>query len=130
MPLYFDSSALVKLVVEEAESGALREWLADERPPAVSNDLATTEVLRAVGRVQAERTPEARRVLAQLTLAVVTPEICERAATLRPLQLRSLDAIHLATALELVDDLDGFVTYDEKLARAASEYGIPTLAPR
>lgn len=54
----------------------------------------------------------------------------ERAALVAPPELRSLDAIHLATALDLADDLDGFVSYDERLARAADDYGIPTLAPR
>lgn len=121
---------MVKLLVEEAESGALREWLADEHWPGVSSDLTTTELLRAVRRFEAESMPEARRVLAQLTLVEITPEICERAAMLHPLHLRSLDAIHLATALDLGDEVDGLVTYDERLARAASEYGIPTLAPR
>lgn len=127
---YFDSSALVKLVTEEAESGSLRAWLAEEHRLGVSSNLTITEVLRAVRRVQAERTAEARRVVTQLTLVDVTPEICEWAAMLRPLRLRSLDAIHLATALDLAGDLEGLVTYDERLARAASEHGIPTLAPR
>lgn len=59
----------------------------------------------------------------------LTPSLLERAALLEPPELRSLDAIHLATALSLGDELDGLVTYDERLARAARERGIPTLAP-
>ena len=59
----------------------------------------------------------------------LTPSLLERAALLEPPELRSLDAIHLATALSLGDELDGLVTYDERLARAARESGVPTLAP-
>ncbi|WP_419553556.1 type II toxin-antitoxin system VapC family toxin [Candidatus Poriferisodalis sp.] len=129
MPHYFDSSALVKLVVVEAESDALRTWLADAHWPGVTSDITITEVLRAIRRVQIDRLVEARQVLAQVTFVAVTPEICERAAFLDPLLLRSADAIHLATALDLADDLDEFVTYDERLADAARAAGVATHSP-
>jgi predicted nucleic acid-binding protein len=71
----------------------------------------------------------ARAVLDALILLRLTSATFERAATLDPEQLRSLDALHLATALELGDELDGIVTYDGRLAAAACAYGIATIAP-
>ncbi|WP_423921691.1 type II toxin-antitoxin system VapC family toxin [Candidatus Poriferisodalis sp.] len=130
MAHYFDASALVKLIVVEPESAGLRKWLADAHRPAVSSDLTLTDVLRAVRRSAPERAGIARRVLEPVTFSAVTREICERAALLAPPPLRTLDAIHLATALELGDDLDGLVTYDDRLGSAARDAGISTVAPR
>lgn len=127
---YFDSSALVKLIVEEPESAALIAWLDAGLVDAVSSDLARTETIRAVRRYRPELATEARSLFTSVTCRRITPEIVERAALLDPPGLRSLDAIHLATALDLVGELDGLVTYDERQARAASECGIPTIAPR
>lgn len=127
---YFDSSALVKLIVEESESSALRSWIATDSVNAVSSDLVRTETVRAVRRSWPELVAEARSLFTKVACRSITLEIVERAALLDPAELRSLDAIHLATALDLAGDLDGLVTYDERLSRAANEYGIPTLAPR
>jgi len=125
---YLDTSALTKLVVAEAESDALRTWLAADRDP-VACDLARTELMRAVRRVAPDRLLQARAVLDSLTLTAVTPALCEQASRLDPPMLRSLDAIHLAAALDLGDDLDGMLTYDERLAEAAALNGIVTVAP-
>ncbi|WP_419945614.1 type II toxin-antitoxin system VapC family toxin [Candidatus Poriferisodalis sp.] len=127
---YLDSSALVKLIVEEPESSALDAWLKLEHVRAVSSDLARTETIRAVRRRRPALMVEARSRLSSVAWFRITKDIAERAALLDPPELRSLDAIHLATALDLAGDLDGLATYDERLASAASEYGIPTLAPR
>ena len=128
MAHYLDTSALTKLVVAEAESKALRAWFKTERDP-VACDLARTELLRAVRRSAPDRLLQARAVLDSLTLIEVTPSIFEQAGRLDPPILRSLDAIHLAAALDLGDDLDSVVTYDDRLAEAASLNGIPVTAP-
>jgi predicted nucleic acid-binding protein len=125
---YLDTSALTKLVVAEAESTALRAWLRTDREP-VSCDLARTELLRAVRRSAPDRLLQARAVLDSLTLIEVTTSIFEQASRLDPTALRSLDAIHLAAAFDLGDDLDSMVTYDDRLAEAANLNGIPVTAP-
>jgi predicted nucleic acid-binding protein len=129
MAHYFDTSALTKLVVAEAESLALRQWLtATERTP-VSCDLARTELLRAVRRVASDRMVQAREVLDSLVLLQVTTDTFEAAAHLDPTVLRTLDAIHLAAALTLGDELEGIVVYDERLAHAATLLGIRVISP-
>ncbi len=130
MAHYLDTSALVKLVVAEQETAALRAWLfeADRRP--VSCDLARTELMRAVRRVAPDRVVQARAVLDSITLVDVAAQTFEQAGRLQPALLRTLDAVHLAAALELGDDLEGIVTYDDRLAEAARSNGVPTSAPR
>ena len=124
-----DTSALVKLVVREPETDALRGWLADSSRDPVACDLARTELMRAVRRAAPDLAPDARRVLGAVTLTQVTTAIFEQAAQLEPAALRSLDAIRLAAALDLGDDLDGLVTYDGRMAEAAGSAGIQVIAP-
>jgi predicted nucleic acid-binding protein len=126
---YLDTSALVKLVVGEAETGALRQWLAEAERDPVSSDLARTELLRAVRRAAPDRLVAARAVLDGVTLLELTTAIFEAAGRLDPAVLRSLDALHVAAAVELGDELDGVVTYDERLAAAAAANGIPVVSP-
>lgn len=129
MAHYFDTSALVKLVVSEAESPSLRAWLAaDDRRPT-SCDLARAELVRAVRRVAPEHVLRAREVLDALTLVEVPTSTFEAAGRLDPAILRTLDAVHLAAALSLGDDLDGLVTYDDRQATAALAHGIPVVHP-
>lgn len=129
MAHYLDTSALVKLVVAEPESAALRDWLdvADRRP--VSSDLARTELTRAVRRAAPDRLVRARAVLDAVTLVQVTSSVFEAAGRLDPPTLRSLDALHVAAALDLGDDLEGMVAYDERLAGAATANGILVVSP-
>lgn len=129
MAHYLDTSALAKLVVAEPETTALGEWLAsaDRRP--VASSLARTELLRAVRRVAPDRMVRARAVLDSVTLLRVTTAVFDQAGRLDPAALRSLDALHLAVALDLGDDLEGLVTYDGRLADAARGNGIPVTAP-
>lgn len=129
MAFYLDTSALVKLVVAEAETGALRSWLAGADRDLVACDLARTELMRAVRRVVPDRVLLARQVLDSVTLVEVTAAVFEEAGRLDPSTLRSLDAIHLAAALDLGDDLDGLVTYDDRLADAAMANGVAVVAP-
>lgn len=129
MAFYVDTSALVKLVVAEQETAALQRWLgASDRVP-VSCDLARTELLRAVRRAAPDRVLRARMVLDAVTILEVTTAIFEDAGRLDPTLLRSLDAVHLAAALALGDDLDGVVTYDVHLAAAAELNGLTVVAP-
>jgi uncharacterized protein len=126
---YLDTSALVKLVVAEPETAALRAWLraADRQP--VASDLARTELLRTVRRAAPKRLLQARAVLDSITLTEITASLFEEAGRLEPTTLRTLDAIHLVAALDLGDDLDSLVTYDERLAEAAALNGVPVTAP-
>lgn len=130
MAYYIDTSALVKLVAAEAETDALRSWIATADSGLVSSDLARTELLRAVRRGASDRVVQARSVLDSLILIAVTTAIFETAGRLDPAALRSLDAIHIASALELGDDLAGIVTYDDRMADAARLHGVAVVSPR
>lgn len=128
--VYLDSSALLKLVFEEPESEALTEFLG-AWPVRVASTLARIEVSRIVSRVQdpeAER--EARRLLRGVHLIRMDDDIVARAATLSPPAIRSLDAIHLATALVFGPELAGLIAYDRRLLMAAEEHGLTVWSPR
>jgi uncharacterized protein len=128
--VYLDSSAIVKLVVREPESGALFEWL-DARPDRISSAIARVEVLRALRRSGVAEGVRRRAldVLARLALMPIDRTILDAASELGPSDLRSLDAIHLATALSVGADLGGLVTYDERLAAAAVRSRLEVWAP-
>jgi uncharacterized protein len=128
--LYLDSSALVKLVLPEAETPALLASLVDW-PNRVSSEIALVEVRRAARRASAAEAVRRRaeEVLAGLHLLRLDLAILDQAARLEPESLRSLDAIHLASALALGADLGGFVAYDRPLAAAAKGAGLTVLAP-
>jgi predicted nucleic acid-binding protein len=125
---YLDSSALVKLAFEEPESAALLRYLRRRRP-LVSSALARTEVLRALLLEGDEGLARGRSVLDRVDLIRVNDRILNAAATLLPVEVRSLDAIHLATARELAADLGRLVSYDERMLNAASQLGVRTAAP-
>lgn len=129
MATYLDSSAIVKLAILEPESMALRRYLR-RRQPLLSSALARTEVQRALLPAGAEAVARGRGVLQRLDLVRINDRILNAAGVLRPPELRSLDAIHLATAVELDEDLRAFVTYDERLATAAARLGLQVLQPR
>ena len=126
--IYVDSSALVKLVVEEAESESLRDLLATDADQLASA-IIEVEVVRAMRRVAPELTEKADEVVAQITVIEVSDTIRARAALLEPATLRSLDALHLATAVEIGDALDAVVTYDARMAAASASLGMVVLAP-
>lgn len=129
MAHYLDTSALVKLVVAETETAALRAWLQEADRTPVSCDLARTELMRAIRRAAPDRVIQARAVLDSITLVQLATSTFEEAGRLDPALLRTLDAVHLAAALELGDDLETIVTYDERLAEAAHNNGVPVTAP-
>lgn len=124
---YADSSALVKLVVAEPESAAAHRWFVEADEVACSR-VALVEVARAAGR-GAHDAAHLDWVLAQPVVVELDPQIASLAASLAPPSLRTLDAIHLATALVLRPDLDAFVTYDDRLADAARGLGLPVVCP-
>ena len=124
---YLDSSAFVKLVVQESESPALRRWLRDW-PTRASSTLLRVEAVRAVLPSGAMAVRTARWQMARLHLIEVTRTLLDVAATLPP-PLRSLDAIHLAAARSLGGDLGTVVTYDQRLAQAAAGLGMVVESP-
>ena len=130
MAHYVDTSALVKLVVNEPESAALQTWLATQDHPNVTSDLGRTELMRAVRRVAPDLAVRAREVLDTVILTKVTTAIFEAAGRADPPTMRSLDALHLSAALDLGDDLQGVVTYDERLSTAAQLSGVTVISPR
>ena len=127
---YIDTSALVKLVVAESETTALRSWLQDADRDLVACDLVRTELMRAVRRAVPDRALRARAVLNSVTLVEVRTGVFEEAGRLDPSAMRSLDAVHLAAALDLGDDLEGLVTYDDRLAEAAEANGVAVVTPQ
>ena len=131
MRLYLDSSALVKLVQRETESNALRRFLRRHRADQfVTSALARVEVVRAVLMGGPRALAQARRQLSRLDQILLSPEVLDRAATLAPqIQLRSLDAIHLAAAQVVGADLRAVVTYDRRMADAAHDLGLTVEAP-
>ena len=129
MTYYLDTSAFLKLVVAEPETRALLAWAKGSDADFFASDLLRTEALRAGRRHSPRALLEVRARLDAVTLLAVTTDICERAAELDPGILRTLDALHLATALALADDLEGIVTYDGRLADAAALHGVPVVAP-
>ncbi len=129
MAHYLATGALVKLVVAQPETAALRAWLAEQPEPHVSCNLARTELLRIMRDVAPDRVVMARLVLDSLVLTEVTADIFEAAGRLDTGVMNCRDAVHLAAALDLGDDLDSLVTYNEHLASGARSYGVPVTAP-
>jgi predicted nucleic acid-binding protein len=131
MRLYLDSSALVKLVQRETESNALRRFLRRHRTDQfVTSALARVEVMRAVLVGGPGALAQAHRQLSRLDQVLLGPELLDRAGTLAPhIQLRSLDAIHLAAAQVVGADLRAVVTYDHAMADAARGLGLSAEAP-
>jgi predicted nucleic acid-binding protein len=128
--IYFDSSALVKLVKAEPESRALAVWI-DERAAerSVSSTLAKVEVLLAVRRGGDRFVERARSMIDELDLLAISDEVIDSAAVVDSPGLRSLDAIHLATALSIRDALTGMVVYDRRLFDAAARVGLDPIRP-
>jgi uncharacterized protein len=128
--IYFDTSALVKLVAHEAETAALQQWMSARASETFfSSQLARIELVRAVLRVAPDRIDRAREVLRGLALVKIDDEIVETAERLPPAVLRSLDAVHLATAYSLRAHVKAFVTYDVRLTEAAKVLEMNVASP-
>ncbi len=128
MAHYVDTSAVVKLIRSEAETTALHEWVADEHPVLISSDLMYTELVRSARRVGVNPL-DLGEALEAIDFVPVSTDIFIAAGDLRPATLRSLDALHLATALHVRDSLEAIVTYDHRLAEAAAAAGLEVFAP-
>ena len=126
----FDTSALVKLVLAEPESDALEDWLI-ARPgrPWMASDLCRVEFVRAVARATPNAVGAAHELLASLDLVPLGQTLLGKAAVLPPPSLRSLDAIHLASAAAVGPALEAFVVYDQRLVQAAVGAGLPVASP-
>jgi predicted nucleic acid-binding protein len=128
--IYLDSSALLKLVRAERHTAELTAWLADQPDaPVVSSALAQVEVLRSCRRIDERLMEQGRTVLAVVNFVPIDDGILGVAADMPDPGLRSLDAIHLASALSLDPDLDTFVAYDQRLLTAAGAAGLAVAQP-
>jgi len=126
---YVDSSAIVKLVVAEPESAALRRYLS-RRQPLVSSATARTEVARALLPSGSAAVSRGHQVLRGIQLLRLNDRVLSDAGRMEPADLRSLDAIHLASAGRLGSSVKQIVTYDERMADAAKAAGWTVAAPR
>ncbi len=125
---YLDASALVKLVLVEAESAVLDKHLGP-RLNSISCALVQVEVVRAVRRQSSSAIARAGRLLAPIEMIDVDEPLLRAAAAIEEPSLRSLDAIHVAAALSLGTDLAELITYDQRMAEAASSLGLTVTAP-
>jgi predicted nucleic acid-binding protein len=124
---YLDTSAFLKLIVDEVSSSAMRDWYSKTNNQVWSSQLLSTEALRAAQRLQIDL-----RLVEQAldTVTLVSPGVATYASAgrMEPHGLRSLDALHLAAALEIGSDLHGMVVYDQRLADAARDTSIEVVA--
>lgn len=126
--LYADTSALAKLVLDEPESPALRLYFAGAGP-VLTSAITATELVRAACRVHPDLEAAASAVVGALTLVDLDIGILAAAGRLAPPAIRTLDAIHLATALAMGAELDVVLTYDARMAEAARATGLRVEAP-
>ena len=127
MVIYLDTSAFVKTVWNEAESAALAAKIGDAE--TVSSALLSVEARRSTLRVGAQFLPRTDLLLDEMTLVELTPSLLESAGRLPDPMLRSLDAVHVATALLLRDELDVVISYDKRMLAAAVAHGLPIAVP-
>lgn len=131
MSLYYsDTSAVIKLLVEETHSKALAafyDYHAEDE--WVSSALLRIEVTRAVLRAKPALLPEARDLLTAFSFVSIDDDIVESAMNEPDRSMRSLDAIHLATARIFAEELDGLICYDERLIKAAADAGLHVISP-
>ncbi len=124
---YVDASALVKLVLAETESLEMSRWYV-ESERVLTSRIGVIETRRASAR-RVHDPVHLERVLSGIEVINLTPRLADRAAMIGPASLRTLDAIHLATALAIGANLTSFVTYDDRLAEAARALGLPVVSP-
>jgi predicted nucleic acid-binding protein len=127
--VYLDSSAFIKLIIAESHSNALRAYLRRTNGRRASSALLRTEATRALRQSGPDALTLARQTLRAMDLIAVADSVLDAAGMLEPRVLRTLDAIHLATALTLGDELDAVVTYDIRMADGARLLGLPVANP-
>jgi len=126
---YLDASAFVKLIRSEPESDVLSELVGRDWQLMGSSEILAIEVSRAARRAGGDAPARAARLLRAVALVPLTSELCTQACLVGPSELRSLDAIHLATALSVRERLGAIFTYDKRLAQASADAGLRVLAP-
>ena len=127
---YFDSCAILKMLHPESESAALQDWLRKQgKVPRVVSALAQVEVARALRTAAPDQHISVRPLFASFFIWEIDQSVRARAASYAQPHLRSLDAIHLATAEEVRGELTAFLTYDKRLAAAAEAIGLPVESP-
>ena len=129
MDVYFDTSALAKLIVREFETRALEAWLDSSGAVPVSSVVARVELMRFARRHGDEEIFRVASLAEKLDFLTLSDDVVHLAGSLDPALLRSLDAIHLATALDLGSIISGVVTYDKRLAEACALHGLEVIAP-
>ncbi|MEO7229701.1 MAG: type II toxin-antitoxin system VapC family toxin [Candidatus Limnocylindrales bacterium] len=123
---YLDASAIVRLVIDEPESQGLLRWY-HESERVVTSRIGVVETRRAVAR--RDHDPDhLSAVLDRVEVFELDEEIGRRAGGMTPSSIRTLDAIHIATALA-IPAIDAFVTYDDRQAAAARSAGLPVVRP-
>ncbi len=130
--VYLDTSALAKIFIAEKESSDLRQWLAEQEAPLrlISSALLAVELTRLLRLVSPVMLGPAESFLStDVDLVQITPPLLADAARVPPARLRTLDAIHLATALDLKDSVDFVLSYDKLLIEAAGAAGLPAASP-
>ena len=127
MAFYLETSAFLKLAIAEDDSPAMRRWFTDHRP-CWSSQLLTTEAHRAAARLGVN--PDViDELLDGISLVLPSASTFDVAGRLAPAEVRSLDAIHLAAAGELGPDLEGVVTYDQRVIAGAQAAGFAVIRP-
>lgn len=127
MAVYLDSSALIKLIVDETETPALGRFVEEQPPPILSSEIAVVEVFRAARRHDA--VPRTVELVESLAKIPIDEAILQAAAAVEPPSLSTLDALHLASALGHRKRLDAFVAYDARLVAAARAAGLHVESP-
>jgi uncharacterized protein len=129
--IYLDTSAAAKLIKEERGSAELAVFITERiGVPLVSSALIYPELIRAVGRVDADLVPRATSLLQRIMTVPMATDVVLSSATVGNPLLRTLDAIHLATALVIAEEISAFVTYDKRLAEAAATAGLNVETPQ
>jgi predicted nucleic acid-binding protein len=126
--IYLDTAALTKLIAPEPETLSLYQWLVEGHDSWVASVLVEVELVRVVRRTDPAALATALGLLGAIDIMPLDELVVARSQQLLDPGLRSLDAIHLATALE-VGEISAFVTYDQRLLKAAEAHGLPTVAP-
>ena len=124
---YVDASALVKLVVDEPETPSMFRWYVESERLATST-IGIIETRRAANR-RGHDPAQLESVFRSLVILQVDDIVAAGAARISPVKLRTLDAIHLATAMAMGTEIGAFVTYDDRLAEAARSVGLPVIKP-
>jgi predicted nucleic acid-binding protein len=126
--IYADTSALAKLLIAEAETPALRHWISQQDARLVTNSVGVVELRRLAARVSQQALGAATVLLGRIDRLALTPAALALAGELPPPEVRTLDALHIASAAEL-PELQVLVTYDRRMAEAATRYGLPVESP-